>query len=1214
MATANILNTKVVFSETTVSPYYDDFDENKNFNRILFRPGHAVQARELTQLQTILQNQIERFGSHIFQNGSIVHGGQSSVYEVVSLNLQPQYAATDVIASRFLNDRVRYDSGNNDIEGVVIGTKEAVDVGVPVISLNYIAGEGFSNGTNIRAMGANVYATISSNATSYVSNGLAATVNEGVFFINGYFVKVPSQTIIVDPFTRAANAKVGLEINQSIITENSDDSLLDPAQESSNYQAPGAARLKIELDLKARPLDTQDEESFIELIRIENGLVKRKAVYPIYSQLGDELARRTYDESGNYTVRPFTITFEEHPTDEELLNVIISPGKAYVQGYEKETIAQEKIPIKRSRETQSRTNFDLAINYGNLLTVANTKGVLDYTSLPSVDLHVVPGNRIDTSSYAYYRSTLAGVAKIRDIEYSSGTGSARKHDISLFDLKFFGVNSNGSWTTTSTSDEGISVISLKDGENKFATHTANAYTGATVRIVDGIGKGSKYQITESDYGVTVAANLNLKLSGTIAAIDATSNLSIEFDFSNIKSLADPDVIPNPPVWSANVAPENIDVRNKSFLNYPIDNRLVYRMPNEYIKADSISNQQYQYIKRIASVGFVSGISGTIVALDPEKEAYNETGSASDNFIVVDASGNHYDVTAYTLNSTTQQLQLFVDPTSTFTGTVYAVINLNSGNNTKQKVKTLITSNTNYVSTGTLDATLHSASTNATTRIYSTDGQAVISNFKAIPGVKHSLYTSDVKRITAIYDTGGTIVSAGDSLLSYEDIKNKFDFDTGQKDTFYDHATISLKPRVGSVGTNIVVCFDWYEHYQGATDDGKGYFSVDSYPNYTTNAGYSDIPSYKAENGEVLPLRDCIDFRPKRTNFSNTEPSSSNPSLEYTLVGNRIPKAFTNFQMDYDYYLRRNSLLIMASIKDQDSPFLILDGQSSLNPSFPTPIKDSMVLFKLQLNPYTATKNDVITEYVENKRYTMKDIGDLELRIQNVEYYTSLSLLEKTATDLVIKDVNGLERTKNGILVDDFTHHGIGDVENPDYYIATDKLYGAATAPQTASILPLTVSSKASVAEGEKYITLPYYEETFISQPYATKFVPVLAYMFAQFVGKITMDPPSDYWVDTTRLPDVVLNFNFENGTLTSNTTRTNQANSNSKQRIANTRIRGIGFGRWVDMNDGDEGSINTGVNWERIFQEYIDNFRGSHTPLTQIAGFWNSWFGSTLRR
>ena len=63
------------------SPYFDDYDQDKQFNRILFKPGFAVQARELTQLQSILQNQIEQFGDNIFKEGSIVKGCTFNNYD-----------------------------------------------------------------------------------------------------------------------------------------------------------------------------------------------------------------------------------------------------------------------------------------------------------------------------------------------------------------------------------------------------------------------------------------------------------------------------------------------------------------------------------------------------------------------------------------------------------------------------------------------------------------------------------------------------------------------------------------------------------------------------------------------------------------------------------------------------------------------------------------------------------------------------------------------------------------------------------------------------------------------------------------------------------------------------------------------------------------------------------------------------------------------------
>ena len=60
-------------TDLNISPYYDDFSESKNFHKVLFRAGRPVQARELTQSQSLLQNQVQRFGDHMFKEGSIVN-------------------------------------------------------------------------------------------------------------------------------------------------------------------------------------------------------------------------------------------------------------------------------------------------------------------------------------------------------------------------------------------------------------------------------------------------------------------------------------------------------------------------------------------------------------------------------------------------------------------------------------------------------------------------------------------------------------------------------------------------------------------------------------------------------------------------------------------------------------------------------------------------------------------------------------------------------------------------------------------------------------------------------------------------------------------------------------------------------------------------------------------------------------------------------------
>ena len=84
---------------------------------------------------------------------------------------------------------------------------------------------------------------------------------------------------------------------------------------------------------------------------------------------------------------------------------------------------------------------------------------------------------------------------------------------------------------------------------------------------------------------------------------------------------------------------------------------------------------------------------------------------------------------------------------------------------------------------------------------------------------------------------------------------------------------------------------------------------------------------------------------------------------------------------------------------------------------------------------------MVIEIQDTKRYTMRDIGDIERRVSNVEYYTQLSLLEVDSKSLQIQDADGLDRFKNGFVVDNFSGHNIGDVANRDYKFSVDRTTG-----------------------------------------------------------------------------------------------------------------------------------------------------------------------------
>lgn len=1114
MTTANIALTKVVPTATTLTPYYDDFDESKNFHRFLFRPGYAVQARELTSLQTMIQNQIERFGNHIFKNGSLVLGGQISLDpSAVHINLQADYQGTTVNASGFTANTITYASGNAKVRAYVFGARETYNTEPPMLVVKYFTGDVFSNVATTIKSSSNVYANTA--LTDATGPATLVSINDGIFYINGYFVKVPSQTIIVDKYSASANAKIGLEYSDDIINESDDASLLDPAQEASNYQAPGATRLQINFDLVARSLDTTDEEKFVEILRVENGIIRKQIEIPVYSVIGDTMARRTYDESGNYTVKRFKLAVNEHPTDNTKVQLVLDPGKAYLKGYEYESIAKESLDLDKARTTSNVNNRGTTISIGNYVYVQNLSNTFDTSTMEMVDIHSVVNGAINLSSTSTYNATKIGTARVKQVKYySTPTPTNSNTDIfaiSLFDTRFGNLTSN----VVTSSPNGLSLF---DVTNKFSL-VDDAYNGSTIRITGGTGSGEAYTIVNY-VGATKTLNI---AENWFNAPTTTSNISLDFDFDSANSIIKSTTYTSGATWnaSANIHSLSKTVDGFSYFTDTTRGLLVYPVSDAFIKPGSITDQNFEYIKHTTAATFDASGSTTIT-LDSGETFYSTndtTGIASTTLAGIAAfrinNGKRITLANISIDGTGQTAIIKIpNEGGTVPYKAYIRVNETGASEVVQKSKTRREANTSHLLA--LGTTLTQNSASGTTTVYvKTDaddtGQAVIVNPSNLPLEKMSLFMSDVKEILNIYDLNGAALPAtGTALSSYTDVTTKYIFDTGQRDSFYDHASIALKPRAGSVKGPLIVCFKWYEHSAGSSD-GKGYYSVDSYVAPETYAG---IPTYIASTGQVIPLRDALDFRPTRENKVSTTPN-------FTLQEIRVPTGDTTFSMDYEYYLPRKALVALTS--DNSMTFKIIDGESSRNPIEPRVDENSMILYKLTLDPYTMYKNNVQVQYVENKRYTMRDIGRLETRIENLEYYQALSILEKSADSLKILDVNGLERTKYGILADDFLTHSYGDVVNSDYFVAVDISEGGMGPASNVQTLGMSVSSNTNTIQSGAMITLEYSESAFVTQNLATKWVNIQPYMLAQWVGQIVMNPPDDNWIETTIAPDIIIN-------------------------------------------------------------------------------------------
>ena len=357
-----------------VTPYFDDYDINKGYLKILFKPGNSIQARELTQMQSLLQQQLANLSDHFFKEGAMVIPGQAAidlyaqyvkvvlptalpsandfVGKVVQGNKTGLKALVvkhvDIVDGNSDGDFTDYESDGDEpttlylkyIDGAPDSTAQ-VNTGDGLVSIQnsvpgtttftvngetvtidagatstFVEGETLvTTGTDGSTLTCEILAN--SVVTNPIGRGSIAFIEEGVYYIGGQLVKCASQSIVLSKYTTDPSAKIGLNIAESIITSNDDNSLLDTSLGSVNYNAPGADRLQVTLTLTKKDFDVIDTTGFVELISVKDGKIAAQAARDEYEILMKTLARRTYDESGDYTVRPFKLDIREYYNEDE---------------------------------------------------------------------------------------------------------------------------------------------------------------------------------------------------------------------------------------------------------------------------------------------------------------------------------------------------------------------------------------------------------------------------------------------------------------------------------------------------------------------------------------------------------------------------------------------------------------------------------------------------------------------------------------------------------------------------------------------------------------------------------------------------------------------------------------------------------------------------------------------------------------------------------
>ena len=1265
-------------TDLNINPYYDDFDSGKNFYKVLFKPGFPVQARELTTLQSILQNQIENFGSYTFKEGTVVIPG-NIVYDgqfyAVKLNSTEFGVDISLYLRSLIGKKITGQTSGTTATVQFVAFPDGGDIQDPTIYVKYVdsndnfvfdqfvdgeslsADENVVYGNTTITAGTPFASLISLNATSI---GSAASIGEGIYFIRGYFAKVSKQTILLDNYTNTPSYRVGLTISELLVNAKDDGSLYDNARGFTNYAAPGADRLQINLTLSKKLLTDTNDTDFVELLRVEDGKIKKIENKTQLNRLGDYIAERTYEESGHYALDNFKVSlhnslndklgndglfFNNQSTDQlnipsdDLMCVKVSPGEAYVGGYNVEKVSNTIIDVEKPRDTATVSTANIPFEMGNLLRVNNVTGAPKQKE--SIDL--------------YNRHTNGGGTKIGDARvYTFNlTGSAYQDGSTNWDLYLYDVQTY----TELTLNTPVGPLNLIT-----SSYIKGKSSGASGYAVSS-GSGSAVSIRQTSGTFSVGEQL------IINGVDASATVAsvIVYGTRDIKSVSQTGVSDFPD-FSANTVLDSIDLPNgivggtisggntlvspgKVFTGVKVGDVIRYQTSS----GDETFNRVTAVSTSSLTIGIgttVSGVSkgevtnGTysqiklgVPALRNQDKGYLYAELPDSNIESVNLSGSSLKISEQITGETTDGsgvltfdlssggitsgiTSAFFDPfdeerysvhyTGGGIGTVTSDAFSISGN--VVTINGLDTSETSVVVNASLTKNGIQSKIKEYTRsstldvIYSRDQQSGVGvNTSINDGLTYntnyglrvqdeeiSLNYPDVVKVLAIHESldenastldqiqffdasvvsnaiiGENITSStsntiarvvakptslslsvvylnqdrfisGESVTleesnntaslqsvtkgSYKDVTSSFTLDKGQKDQYYDYSRLVRSSNTPIPSRRLKVVFD---HYTVPASDSGDVYTVLSYDD---ERFAEDIPSIGARK---VRASDTLDFRPRVSQFTATDKSPFDfDSRSFGTLPKLILKPKESSLVGYNYYLPRIDKIYL----DTFGNFIVQKGISEINPKIPTNKNPDglMDLGTISLPAYLYDPSDADISLVDNRRYTMRDIGKLEDRIENLERVTSLSLLEVNTQTLQVQDAQGNNRFKTGFFVDDFKNNSLINLDVSSIEVDTDaqelttiisdnslKSQIAPSTDTTDENLDLSTNFDlldSNVQKTGNAITLKYNSVGWIEQPLATKVENVNPFHVVSYNGFVKLSPTNDSWVRTVRLAD-----------------------------------------------------------------------------------------------
>ena len=1270
------------------SPYFDDFNESKNYQRVLFKPGLPIQSRELTTLQSILQNQVEKFGKHFFKEGAVVVPGQlayESDYTCVQIDDTHLGIPVSLYIENLIGKKIKGETSgvSAKVEGYI--DNRTSTKGNYTLYIKYQSSSDtdfsrnrFSDGENLIVQEDVTYSLSSirsgsSFATTLISNatatGSAAKIAEGVYFIRGFFVSVSSATVILDQYTNSPSYRIGLLIKEELVTaSNTDNDLYDNARGFSNYAAPGADRFKISTTLVKKPLTDFNDENFIELMRIENGLISKFVKESNYNLIRDELARRTYDESGNYYIKPFPVVAKEclndrtgnngayyatqltqqgnKPTD-DLMCLSIGPGKAYVRGYEVETLNTTTVDVPKPRDTETINNEAIPFSVGRQVELDNVYGSPDVGISTTSYIHLYNKR---TATPGTPSGLHIGVARLYDMKLKNVaySGADTTFESSLYDVNTFtylnlntavtslqvpqyieGRSSNAAgYLYESVSGRNQLVLyqvvgEFQEGEEIYAN--GNAISRSITRVDDYgmqdvfqfVGTGStftadprltigsligptatQFTVTAGSGGVSTVTSPNASFlnvgikTGDVISYSVPGNTTPSY--ADIKQITSGEIVvgelttvagvctgtlPSATVTTSDLFKTTLEVQNnsKAFLfaelsktniasvglnNANIKFRKSYTISitnNAYsgtLESDSnlslepfdeedynlafpgsgvvesLDNQKLTVSGRTITLANLATASGTAVLtvtwkkvnVKPKNKIFKRAtqitiDKSKSSMAGVGATTNNNGLTYSSIYGTRVEDKRI---SLTVPDVAYVSAILESSSTAEPQLPALVLTNLNANILNTLEGeTIIGKSSGASAMLVETNGSNEV---KFVHQNENSFQVGE----EIIFEESNVVADILSFVPGDRDIRNNFEFDPGQRMDYVDFSAIVRKPGSEAPVKKLKIVFN---NFVIENSDPGDFVTVNSYDDELYSFG---IPFVGGRPGA-----DIIDLRPRATAAAaGRSPFEFNARLfdPFTSSSTHVVAKDKSMNVSYDYYLGRIDKLYLT----KEGIFTLSKGIPAIEPKIPNAIDNALEVATITLPPYLYDASQARLRLARYKRYRMKDIGVIEDRLKNVEYYTALSLLESETANMALRDPQtNLDRFKAGFFVDNFKSSVAGDVTNTQYRASIDAVAGRLRPQHYTTSLDMLLGSEAIVgaatsaspAADYRFVTdlgdanvkrigdvvcLDYSDTVYLENKFATRIENVNPFAVVNWIGQIELNPSTDTWIETRR--------------------------------------------------------------------------------------------------